>query len=57
MLYFSSKTGIRQLYKSNIFPWSNVLTGSQGTAPSDNFDPLEYGLRVLIKGEWNYMLG
>ncbi len=30
------------LYKSNIFPWSKYLTGSQGTAPSDGFDPLEY---------------
>ena len=29
-------------YKSQIFPWSKHLTGAQGTAPSDNFDPLTY---------------
>ncbi|MBQ7960674.1 MAG: family 10 glycosylhydrolase [Clostridia bacterium] len=29
-------------YKSDIFPWSKYLTGVQGTAPADNFDPLEY---------------
>lgn len=30
------------LYKSEIFPWSKYLTGSQGTAPDNGFDPLEY---------------
>ena len=30
------------LYKSSIFPWSAYLTGQQGVAPSDGFDPLEY---------------
>lgn len=29
-------------YPSNIYPWSKYLTGSQGTAPSDGFDPLQY---------------
>lgn len=29
-------------YKSSIYPWSQWLTGSQGTAPSDDFDPLRY---------------
>jgi len=29
-------------YKSSIFPWSNYLTGTQGTAPSGGFDPLGY---------------
>ncbi len=29
-------------YKSDIFPWSQWLTGSQGTAPDNDFDPLEY---------------
>ena len=28
------------LYKSNIFPWSHILTGEQGKDP--NFDPLKY---------------
>ena len=30
------------LYDSDIFPWSRYLTGSQGTAPANNFDPLDY---------------
>lgn len=30
------------LYDSDIFPWSHWLTGKQGTAPADGFDPLEY---------------
>lgn len=30
------------IYKSRIFPWSKYLTGSQGTAPDNNFDPLEF---------------
>jgi len=30
------------LYKSNIFPWSQYLTGTQGTAPASGFDPLAY---------------
>ncbi len=29
-------------YKSEIFPWSKYLTGKQGLAPSDGFDPLLY---------------
>ena len=30
------------LYKSELFPWSEYLTGVQGVAPKDGFDPLEY---------------
>lgn len=30
------------LYKSSIYPWSAYLTGEQGKAPADGFDPLEY---------------
>ncbi|MBR5155257.1 MAG: family 10 glycosylhydrolase [Clostridia bacterium] len=30
------------LYKSEIFPWSQYLTGSENVPPTDNFDPLEY---------------
>ncbi|MDL2288359.1 family 10 glycosylhydrolase, partial [Oscillospiraceae bacterium OttesenSCG-928-F05] len=30
------------LYKSQYFPWSQYLTGSQGTAPGDGFDPLQF---------------
>lgn len=30
------------LYRSEIFPWSRYLTGTQGTAPDNGFDPLAY---------------
>jgi len=30
------------IYPSDIFPWSKYLTGSQGLAPMDGFDPLKY---------------
>lgn len=29
-------------YESDIFPWSEYLTGSQGVAPEGGFDPLAY---------------
>jgi len=30
------------LYRSEIFPWSAMITGTQGQAPPENFDPLAY---------------
>ena len=30
------------LYPSRLFPWSRYLTGRQGTAPAEGFDPLAY---------------
>jgi uncharacterized lipoprotein YddW (UPF0748 family)/N-acetylmuramoyl-L-alanine amidase len=30
------------LYKSSYFPWSKYLTGTQGLAPADGFDPLAF---------------
>lgn len=30
------------IYPSEIFPWSKYITGRQGLAPADNFDPLAY---------------
>jgi len=30
------------LYPSEFFPWSHLMTGTQGTAPADGFDPLAY---------------
>jgi len=30
------------LYASSIEPWSEFLTGSQGTPPNPFYDPLEY---------------
>ena len=32
------------IYPSDIFPWSRYLTGEQGQAPADGFDPLAYFL-------------
>ena len=33
------------LYKSNVEPWSAYLTGTQGKAPSPEWDPLEFIVR------------
>ena len=33
-------------YKSSIFPWSSYISGTQGVAPADGFDPLEYWVRA-----------
>ncbi len=41
-IFFQVRPTADAFYKSDIFPWSQYLTGSQGTAPSDDFDPLEY---------------
>ena len=30
------------LYPSEIFPWSHLISGTQGTPPAGGFDPLEY---------------
>jgi len=32
-------------YKSDIFPWSKYLTGKNGLAPNNNFDPLEFWVK------------
>ncbi len=31
-------------YPSEIFPWSRYLTGKQGLAPANNFDPLKFAV-------------
>ncbi len=36
-------------YKSSVFPWSKYLTGTQGLAPSDDFDPLAYAVEGAHK--------
>lgn len=48
-VFFQVRPASDSLYKSNIFPWSDILTGSQGTAPSDNFDPLQYWIEEAHK--------
>lgn len=37
------------LYKSDVFPWSKYLTGKQGMAPEDGFDPLAYWVKAAHK--------
>ena len=32
-------------YKSDYFPWSKYLTGTQGKAPADSFDPLAFWIK------------
>lgn len=39
---FQVRPSCDALYKSNIFPWSKYLTGQQGLAPANNFDPLAF---------------
>lgn len=41
-IFFQVRPYADALYKSSIFPWSAVLSGTQGTAPADDFDPLAY---------------
>jgi uncharacterized lipoprotein YddW (UPF0748 family)/N-acetylmuramoyl-L-alanine amidase len=37
------------LYKSDIFPWSKFLTGTQGKAPDGGFDPLAFWIEEAHK--------
>ncbi len=37
------------LYKSDIFPWSKYLTGNEGVAPNNGFDPLAYFIQEAHK--------
>lgn len=39
---FQVRPACDAFYKSNIFPWSKYLTGTQGLAPNNDFDPLEF---------------
>lgn len=41
-IFFQVRTECDALYKSEIEPWSYYLTGTQGQAPSDGWDPLEF---------------
>lgn len=41
-LYFQVRPSSDAFYKSEIYPWSKYLTGTQGLAPENGFDPLEY---------------
>lgn len=41
-IFFQVRPEADAFYESDIYPWSQRLTGSQGTAPDNSFDPLEY---------------
>ena len=41
-VFFQVRPAGDAFYRSNIFPYSQWLTGSQGTAPENGFDPLAY---------------
>lgn len=41
-IFFQVRPASDSFYKSDIYPWSQWLTGAQGVAPDNNFDPLQY---------------
>ncbi len=41
-IFFQVRPSGDAFYSSDIFPWSKFLTGTQGVAPDDGFDPLSY---------------
>ncbi|MBE5040448.1 family 10 glycosylhydrolase [Ructibacterium gallinarum] len=43
-IFFQVRPASDALYASSIFPWSRYLTGTQGTAPDQNFDPLAFAV-------------
>lgn len=42
VIFFQVRPSADALYKSDIYPWSRLITGNQGVAPSGGFDPLQY---------------
>ena len=49
-VFFQVRTICDALYKSSYEPWSNYLTGTQGTAPSDtSYDPLQFAIQEAHK--------
>ncbi len=41
-IIFQARPGADAFYKSNLEPWSALLTGTQGKAPDNGFDPLAF---------------
>ncbi len=37
------------LYRSDLFPWSSFVSGTQGQAPDGDFDPLDYWVKEAHK--------
>jgi uncharacterized lipoprotein YddW (UPF0748 family) len=41
-IFFQVRPSSDAFYDSDVFPWSRFLTGTQGKAPENNFDPLKF---------------
>ena len=52
-IYFQVRPCGDALYKSDIFPTSEYLTGNQGAALAGGFDPLEYLIKVAHENNIN----
>ncbi len=50
-IFFQVRPNADALYKSSVFPWSSVLSGEQGKAPDNNFDPLKYFIDACHKNK------
>lgn len=48
-VFFQVRPCSDAFYKSAIFPWSRYLTGEQGKAPDNDFDPLEFAVSEAHK--------
>lgn len=45
-VYFHVRPFGDALYPSQYYPWSHLVTGTQGQAPADGFDPLAYAVEA-----------
>ncbi len=50
-VFFQVRPNGDALYNSEVFPWSIYLTGKQGKAPADGFDPLAYFVKAAHNAE------
>lgn len=50
-IFFQVRPMSDALYKSEVFPWSVYLSGTQGVAPSSGFDPLDYFVKAAHKAK------
>lgn len=48
-IFLQVRPSADSLYPSKIFPWSKYLTGTEGQAPSNGFDPLAYFIQEAHK--------
>ena len=48
-IFFQVRPNGDALYSSEVFPWSKYLSGTQGVAPDQSFDPLHYFIQRAHK--------